>query len=115
MCFPETPRVKLLSSEDVFNLLVIEAEWTEIKNQFHIPIRFFQLYIEDGFFQVATQPVELATKEPEDDGLPLDFKIIPYGISNALESYIDLLNHASQFNEINPEFFVDNSSIIVPS
>jgi len=63
MYFPQTPRVELQSSEDVFDLLVVEEEQTEIKNQFCITNKFFQLSFQNRFFQL----VEPTSQELEED------------------------------------------------
>jgi hypothetical protein len=98
MCLAPIPPHEY-SSENAFDTLVGEEERVQNENQHHI---------QEGFFQLIE---ELAG---EDVGLPsnLNFEMISYGVDNALESfisYINLLNRASQFDEINPQFFKNNA------
>ena len=64
MCFPETPRVEVRSSEDVFDLLVADEDRIEIENQFRNMNRLFQLYLEDNIIQ---QSIEIVPEEFEDN------------------------------------------------
>ena len=94
------------SNENAFNTLVQEEERVENENQHHI---------QEGFFQLVE---ELAG---EDVGLHsnLKFEMISYGFNNAPESlnisHINLLNRVGQFDEINPQFFENDSFDTVPS
>jgi len=117
MCFSERPRIELNSSEDVFELLVVEEEEEriEIQAQLRFLNIFFQHNIQDGFLQGPIQPVESAIEEPEDEELPLNFKILPSGLWNAPTSYVNMLNQAGQFDEINSQYFVDDSLVTEPS
>lgn len=111
MCFPATSRVEVRSSEDVFDLLIADVERIEIENQIRNTNRFFQLNLEDGFVE---QPIDVAPEESEDFRLPWNPEIIPYGISNTPNSLNEIINQANQFNEINPQYFEDDSSVIIP-
>jgi len=109
MCFPKTPKVELQSSEDVFDLLLTDAERIEIENPIHKTIFFLNLDLVERFFQLEIQPIDIASAEFEDLGLPLhpDHGTIPYGVTDAPISYISMLNQPVQFNEINPQYFED--------
>jgi hypothetical protein len=99
MCLAPIPPHEY-SSKNAFDTLVGEEERVENEKQHHI---------QEGFFQLI-----------EDVGLPsnLNFEMISYGVDNALESfisYIKTLNRASQFDEINPQFFKNNAYDTVSS
>jgi len=72
-----------------------------------------------GFYQIHIELVDLALQESEDEQ-PTNFEVNSYGISNAPQSYIDALteieqfNEPGQFNELNTQYFEDNSYDIVP-
>lgn len=77
--------------------------------------RFTQIHIPtydltNAFTQIQIEHVEAPVLEQS-----AIFHVIPYGISNAPESYLDIpVNYESVYDEINPQYFADANSFAEP-
>jgi len=77
-----------------------------------IPIQTLDL--SSGFYQIPIEPVESTSQEQL-----VEFKVIPYGISHAPPAFLNtrpiLHDEPGQFDEVIPQYFVDDSYNTIPS
>ena len=96
MCFASSPPQEC-PSEDVSDPFIIDEDRLVI-----------------GFTNIHLEPVEPAPQG--EDQQSLEFEITPYDISNAPAAYLDTISNFSQFDapgqfdEMNPQYFIDELS-----
>jgi len=77
MCFAPTPPQEN-SSEDVFNLLILDENRVEVENH----LRFV-----NGIINIQLEPIEPTSQEGDENEHSVEFEITPYGISNVPTTY----------------------------